>query len=148
MELNEKMALIEETLDVEEGVLTAETVLADLDEWDSISALTLIVMLDERFNKTITGAEIKALNTVDDILAYMEDGITMELNEKMALIEETLDVEEGVLTAETVLDDLDEWDSISALTLIVMLDERFNKTITGAEIKALNTVGDILAYME
>ena len=72
MELNEKMALIEETLDVEEGVLTAETVLADLDEWDSISALTLIVMLDERFNKTITGAEIKALNTVGDILAYME----------------------------------------------------------------------------
>ncbi len=72
----------------------------------------------------------------------------MELNEKMALIEETLDVVEGTLTTETVLDDLDEWDSISALTLIVMLDERFDKTITGAEIKALNTVGDILSYME
>ena len=72
----------------------------------------------------------------------------MELNEKMALIEEPLDVVEGTLTTETVLDDLDEWDSISALTLIVMLDERFDKTITGAEIKALNTVGDILSYME
>lgn len=72
----------------------------------------------------------------------------MELKEKMDLIEEALDTEEGVLTAETILDDLDEWDSISALSLIVMLDEHFNKTITGAEIKALNTVGDILAYME
>lgn len=72
----------------------------------------------------------------------------MELNEKLALIEEVLDTEEGALTPEMVLDDMDEWDSISALSLIVMLDEHFNKTITGAEIKALNTIGDILAYME
>lgn len=72
----------------------------------------------------------------------------MELNEKLALIEEALDTEEGVLTPEAMLDDMDEWDSISALSLIVMLDEHFNKTITGAEIKALKTVGDILVYME
>lgn len=72
----------------------------------------------------------------------------MEQKEKMALIEETLDTEEGTLSAETILEELDEWDSISALSLIVMLDEHFNKTITGAEIKALNTVGDIVSYME
>lgn len=71
----------------------------------------------------------------------------MELKEKLALIEEALDTEEGVLSPESVLDDLDEWDSISALSLIVMFDEHFNKTITGAEIKELNTVADILAYM-
>lgn len=72
----------------------------------------------------------------------------MELKEKLALIEEALDTEEGVLTPEMTLDDMDEWDSISALSLIVMLDEQFDKTITGAEIKALGTIGDILAYME
>lgn len=71
----------------------------------------------------------------------------MELKEKMALIEEALDTEEGMLTTETSLDDLDEWDSIGALSLIAILDEHFNKTITGAEIKALKTVGDILNYM-
>lgn len=71
----------------------------------------------------------------------------MELKEKMALIEEALDTEEGMLTTETSLDDLDEWDSIAALSLIAILDEHFNKTITGAEIKALKTVGDILNYM-
>ena len=51
MELQEKLALIEEVLDVEEGSLKPETELADVDEWDSIAALSLIVMLDEKFEK-------------------------------------------------------------------------------------------------
>ena len=72
MELTEKLALIEEVLDVEEGSLSPETELADVDEWDSIAALSLIVMLDEKFEKTVSGAQIKALETVNDILAYME----------------------------------------------------------------------------
>ena len=71
MELKEKMALIEEVLDVEEGSLTPETLLSDIDEWDSIAALSLIVMLDENFEKTVSGAEIKAMESVKDILAYM-----------------------------------------------------------------------------
>ena len=72
MELKEKLALIEEVLDVEEGSLTPETLLADVDEWDSIAALSLIVMLDEQFEKTVSGAQIKALESINDILAYME----------------------------------------------------------------------------
>ena len=72
MELKEKLALSEETLDVDEGSISPETALADVDEWDSIAALSLIVMLDEEFEKTITGDEIRALVTVNDILAYME----------------------------------------------------------------------------
>ena len=72
MELKEKLALIEEVLDVEEGSLKPETLLADVDEWDSIAALSLIVMLDEQFEKTVSGAQIKALESINDILAYME----------------------------------------------------------------------------
>ena len=72
MELKEKLALIEEVLDVEEGSLSPKTELADVDEWDSIAALSLIVMLDEKFEKTVSGAQIKALETVNDILDYME----------------------------------------------------------------------------
>lgn len=72
----------------------------------------------------------------------------MELKEKMILIEETLDTEEGALSPETLLEDLDEWDSIAALSLIAMLDDNFERTITSDEIKALKTVGDILTYME
>lgn len=72
----------------------------------------------------------------------------MELQEKLSLIEEALDTEEGVLTPETVLEDVDSWDSIAALSLIAMMDDNFGKTLSGREIKALVTVGDILAHME
>ena len=72
MNLQEKLALIEEVLDVEAGSLTQETMLADVEEWDSIAALSLIVMLDENFEKTVSGAQIKAMASISDILAYME----------------------------------------------------------------------------
>lgn len=72
----------------------------------------------------------------------------MELKEKLALIEEALDTQEGALAPETVLDEMESWDSIAALSLIAMMDDNFGKTLSGSEIKALKTVGDILAHME
>ena len=67
MNLQEKLALIEEVLDVETGSLTPETLLAEVGE-----ALSLVVMLDEKFEKTVSGVQIKALASVNDILDYMD----------------------------------------------------------------------------
>ena len=39
--------------------------------------------------------------------------------------------------------DLDEWDSLTALSLIAMLDEEYEITVTGDQIKNLKTLGDI-----
>ena len=72
MNLQEKLTVIEEVLDVEKGSLTPETLLAEVDEWDSIAALSLVVMLDEKFEKTVSGVQIKALASVNDILDYMD----------------------------------------------------------------------------
>ncbi len=72
----------------------------------------------------------------------------MTEKEKIALIEETLDLDEGTLTADTVLDDVDEYDSMAKLSLIVMMDDEFGKKLTGDVIKGFKTVGDILAEME
>lgn len=68
----EKLALIEETLELDEGTLTSETVLADLDEYTSMAKLSLIVMFDDEFEKKVTGAEVKGFETVADIMALME----------------------------------------------------------------------------
>lgn len=68
----EKIELIEELLEVDEGSLTEDTLLKGLEEWDSIAALTLIAMLDEKFNRIVSGDEVKALTTVRDILDYMQ----------------------------------------------------------------------------
>ena len=38
----------------------------DLDEWDSLTALSVIAMIDEEMEKRITGADIRSCNTIED----------------------------------------------------------------------------------
>ena len=72
MTTEKKLALLEEMLEMDAGELKAEAQLADLDNWDSMAKLSLIVMMDDEFGKTLTGAQIKGFTTVQDILNYME----------------------------------------------------------------------------
>lgn len=72
----------------------------------------------------------------------------MTNQEKIALLEETLDLEEGTLTEDAVLDDVDGYDSMAKLSVIVMLDDEFGKKVTGDDIRAFKTVADILNAME
>jgi len=67
----EKIALLEETLELDEGTLTADIVLADVDEYDSMAKLSLIVMMDDEFGVKLTGDVIKGFETVGDILKLM-----------------------------------------------------------------------------
>lgn len=71
----------------------------------------------------------------------------MTQQEKIALLEETLEVDEGTLTPETVLDDVEEYDSMSKLALIVMFEDECGKKISGEEIRAFKTINDILVAM-
>lgn len=71
MDKVKKLEMIEELLDCEEGTLQVDSSLAKIEEWDSIAHLSLIIMLEEDFGKKVSGKEIRALETVDDILAIM-----------------------------------------------------------------------------
>ena len=71
MNKQEKLSLLEEIMDMEEGTLKESTILADLDEWDSMSRLSVIVMMSDEFGKTITGDDVKQYITVKDILNQM-----------------------------------------------------------------------------
>lgn len=72
MDTQEKIALIEDTLDLDGGTLTPETVLAEIDEYDSMAKLSLIVMADDEFDITLTSDVIKGFVTVDDILKALD----------------------------------------------------------------------------
>ncbi len=72
MTTNGKIALLEETLDLETGKLKEDTVLSSLVEWDSMSKLSVIVMMDDEFSKTISGEQVRGFKTVKDILDVME----------------------------------------------------------------------------
>ena len=52
------------------------------------------------------------------------------------------------LTLNSKFRDIDEWDSLTALSLIAMLDENYNTTITGDEIQNFETLGDIFNLIE
>lgn len=72
MEQKEKLEKLEEMLDQDEGTLSPEMLLSDLEEWDSIAHLSLIILLDDDYGKKISGNEIRALKTVQDILMLMQ----------------------------------------------------------------------------
>ena len=67
----EKIALLEETWELDEGDLSEDTVLAELDEFDSMGKLSLIVLCDDEFGKKLPGDTIKSFVTVQDILDFM-----------------------------------------------------------------------------
>jgi acyl carrier protein len=72
MTVSKKIAIIEEMLELDEGTLTAQTKLSNIVEWDSLAAISLMVLVDDLFDRTIKGSQIKEFKTVADIIAVME----------------------------------------------------------------------------
>ena len=72
----------------------------------------------------------------------------MTEREKLALLEDMLELEEGALTPEMKLEDIEEFDSMARLSLIVLFEDEFDKAITGQDIKKYVTVADVLNAME
>ena len=72
----------------------------------------------------------------------------MTIKEKVALLEEMLELDEGTLHVDTDLDDIEEWDSMTKLSLIILMDEKFNKKLSGQQIKNFTKVQDIIDFMD
>lgn len=49
------------------SLFTAETKFHDLEEWSSLIALSLIAMVDEEYDVTLKGDDIKSAVTVEDL---------------------------------------------------------------------------------
>lgn len=71
----------------------------------------------------------------------------MEQIEKLNKLEDLLEIGLNSLTPETKLESLVEWDSVAILSLIVMLEDDFGKTVKGTTIKECKTIADILQLM-
>ena len=72
----------------------------------------------------------------------------MTVEEKFNLLAEAMDVEPEDINENDILSDMDCWDSMTKLSIIVMFDDEFGKKITSDDIKKFVTVGDILNSME
>ena len=46
---------------------TPDTVYGELEEWGSLSALSIISMIDEEFDKFLTGADLRSVSTIKEL---------------------------------------------------------------------------------
>lgn len=72
MTIEEKIAMLEEIMDLEEGSLSLEDNLGEIEEWDSLSKLSLIAEAKHSFQIVMKAEDIKAFQTVRDICEYLK----------------------------------------------------------------------------
>lgn len=72
MEIQELISKIEiEFENLEPGTLKPETSFRDLKEWSSMHALILIALVDTEYNVTMTGNDLRAISTVNDLYQFI-----------------------------------------------------------------------------
>lgn len=60
-------AFVAEFDETPEDQFKADTEFKTLEDWSSLTALSIIAMVDENMDKTITGADIRASKTIEDL---------------------------------------------------------------------------------
>lgn len=71
MNRQEQIELLEEMMDLDDENLTEDTILEDIDEYDSFFKLYLVTYVKKELNKRLTVAEIEEFRTVKDICEYL-----------------------------------------------------------------------------
>ena len=68
MEIKDFIANFAEQFDdTDASEFKADTIFRDLDEWSSIIALSIIAMVDEEYEVTLKGDDIRNANTIEDL---------------------------------------------------------------------------------
>jgi acyl carrier protein len=64
---------LEDLLDLESNTLTLDSKLSEIGEYDSMAKLAIIVFSDDEFDKKLSGEQIRAFQTIGDIVAFLLD---------------------------------------------------------------------------
>lgn len=74
MELNEFVANFANQFDdTDPEEIKADTVFHDLDEWSSLTGMSVLALAKTEYGKAITGAELKACVTVEDVFNLIKN---------------------------------------------------------------------------
>ena len=77
-----------------------------------------------------------------------EESEADKMDDKMKNLEELFEMQEGTLRPDMRLDELEEWDSMTRLSLIVMMEDDYGKKVKRSEVMNYTTVQDIVDSME
>lgn len=73
MDINDFIAHFAEQFDFTDfDEFKAETVFRNLDEWSSLMALSIIAMIDEEYDVTLQGKDMKAAITIEDLFNIVQ----------------------------------------------------------------------------
>jgi len=70
------------------------------------------------------------------------------LQDLTGILEDVMDVEDVVLHDDTTADDIEEWDSLSHVRLIVAIERKYGIKFTNTEIAGMQRVKDIVDLIE
>ncbi len=59
-----------------------------------------------------------------------------------------VDLDDGSVTPDMTANDIEEWDSLSHIRLIVAIERKFDVKFKNAEIESLKRVGDLVALVQ
>ena len=68
MTTEEKLAIIKEIHECEDANINANTQLKDIEEWDSLSVLSLIMYMLDNYSIKVSGSDIRNFTKVQDII--------------------------------------------------------------------------------
>ena len=72
----------------------------------------------------------------------------MTEQEKLEILADILELDEGEIHRDFVLSDCETWDSVAILSVISVINERFDRFPSAAEIRQYETVGDLMDAMQ
>ena len=70
------------------------------------------------------------------------------LSKLTTIFHDELDNDTIILSEETSAEDIEEWDSLSHIQLIVAIEKAFKIRFTSSEIQSWNNVGEMIACMQ
>ncbi len=75
MKRNDFLNLLEDILETDENIFTGDEELEALASWNSLTKVSLIAMVDEKFDITLAPSNIDEFKTIQDIVDILGDKI-------------------------------------------------------------------------
>lgn len=73
MELKDFIKKFAEAIEIDDAsTLSGSTTFKELDEWSSLGALDIIAMVDEEYDVTLAGKDIRSAETIQDLFNLVE----------------------------------------------------------------------------
>ena len=71
----------------------------------------------------------------------------MTKEEILNALEDALDMDQNSLTTDILLSEVEAYDSMAKLSVIVLADDDFGKKLTGEQMRDFKNVGDIVDFL-